>query len=155
MNKNLKTLFSSASNEWGTPQDLFNELDSEFNFTLDPCATKQNHKCKKYFTQADDGLSKSWAGHTVFMNPPYGREVGKWIKKAYNESKKQNTVVVCLIPARTDTKYFHDYCKHGELRFLKGRLKFDDGSGRNGNATFPSVIVIFGGSKWGVSFIEM
>ena len=130
--------FSSRSNEWQTPPALFARLHSEFNFTLDPCASHENHKCEKYFTKADNGLSKSWAGERVFMNPPYGREIGHWVEKAYRE----NALVVSLIPARTDTRYWHEYCmKANEIRFISGRVKFGDGSQP---APFPSCIVVFG-----------
>lgn len=133
--------FSSKSNEWTTPQYLFDELNEEFNFTLDPCATDENAKCSKYFTIEDDGLSKDWSNDVVFMNPPYGREIKKWIKKAYEESLNGATVV-CLIPARTDTTYWHDFIfdKADDIRFLKGRLKF--GNGKN-SAPFPSSIVVY------------
>lgn len=135
--------FSSKSNEWTTPQHLFDELNQEFNFTLDPCATEENAKCSKHkhFTIEDDGLSKDWSNDVVFMNPPYGREIKKWIKKAYEESLNGATVV-CLIPRRTDTMYWHDFIfdKADDIRFLKGRLKF--GNGKN-SAPFPSAIVVY------------
>ena len=136
--------YSSKTNEWGTPQDLFDELNKEFSFTLDPCATKENAKCDKYYTKEDDGLSKSWGGEIVFMNPPYGREIGRWVKKAYKESLN-GAVVACLIPARTDTKYYHNYIfpYAEDIRFIKGRLKFDNGTGNFNPAPFPSAIIIF------------
>ena len=99
---------SSESNDWATPQDFFDRLNEEFYFTLDPCATHENAKCIKYYTKEENGLLQDWSGEVVFMNPPYGREISSWIEKAYNEYKK-GTVVVCLIPARTDTKYWHKY----------------------------------------------
>lgn len=130
--------FSSASNEWATPQNFFDELNKEFNFTLDPCATNENHKCDKYFTLEDDGLSKSWDNEIVFCNPPYGRNIKNWVKKA---SEARGGIVVMLIPSRTDTKYFHDYIYNkAEIRFLKGRLKFGDSKN---SAPFPSMVVIF------------
>ena len=139
-----KGLYSSISNEWETPKNLYEELNKEFHFTLDPCATKENAKCKKYYTLKDNGLILSWNGETVFMNPPYGREIGKWIEKAYNESK-EGVTVVCLIPARTDTSYWHDFILgKAEMRFLRGRLKFRNGD-NCGYAPFPSAIVIFKG----------
>lgn len=133
--------YSSKTNEWTTPNDLYNRLNDEFNFTLDPCATHKNHKCDKYFTIEDDGLSKDWSKDVVFMNPPYGREIKKWIEKAYEESLKGATVV-CLIPARTDTTYWHDYIfnKASDIRFLKGRLKFGDSKN---SAPFPSAIIVY------------
>jgi len=129
--------FMIQSNEWETPPGLFAELDMQFHFTLDPCATSKNAKCAKYYTREDDGLSKSWAGEVVFMNPPYGREIGKWIKKAYEE---KDATVVCLIPARTDTAYWHDYCMRGEVAFIRGRLHFVGGKS---DAPFPSAIIVF------------
>ena len=136
----LKGLFSSATNEWSTPQEFFDQLNEEYRFTLDPCCTRETAKCDHFFTKEDDGLSRSWKGHTVFMNPPYGREIKDWIKKAYRESCKPNTTVVCLIPARTDTRYWHKYCmKASEIRLIKGRLKF----GGKGPAPFPSAVVVF------------
>lgn len=136
----IKTMFSSETNEWPTPQAFFDRLHAEFNFTLDPCSDGVNNKCAKYFTVEDDGLAQSWAPYTTFMNPPYGRAIGDWIKKAYEESQKGVTVVA-LIPARTDTKYWHDYVmKAAEIRFVKGRLKFGDGKN---SAPFPSAVVVF------------
>ena len=132
--------FSSASAEWETPGDLFNELDRIFGgFTLDPCATPQNAKCARFFTRADDGLAQAWTGK-VFMNPPYGREIGKWVRKAWTESLS-GALVVCLLPARVDTRWWHEYAKKGHVYFLRGRLKF--GSSVN-SAPFPSVLVTFG-----------
>ena len=131
-------MFSSKTYEWETPQDFFNELNKEFCFTLDPCAAKENAKCKKFYTKKDDGLSKSWDNEIVFCNPPYGREIGKWVKKA---SELRNGKVIMLIPSRTDTKWFHDYIYNKtEIRFIKGRLKFND---LKNSAPFPSMIVIF------------
>lgn len=139
----MKVHYSSKSNEWATPQNLFDELNDEFNFTLDPCATDENAKCSNYFTIEDDGLSKDWSNDVVFMNPPYGREIKKWINKAYEESLNGATVV-CLIPARTDTTYWHDFIfgKTNDIRFLRGRLKF--GKSKN-SAPFPSAIVVYRG----------
>ena len=137
-----KGMFMSKTVEWGTPQVLFDELHREFDFTLDPCATDDNAKCKKYFTKEDDGLKQSWAGHRVFMNPPYGRQIKHWLKKAWEESRT-GSLVVCLIPSRTDTRWWHDYALKAwpsGIRFIKGRLYFNDGEGR---APFPSVIIIF------------
>jgi len=135
----IKVHFSSATVEWPTPQGVFNELNAEFGFTLDPCATHENAKCEKYFTMADDGLKQDWGKETVFMNPPYGRTIKNWMKKAY-ESSLGGATVVCLPPARTDTKWWHDYAMKGEIRLIKGRLKFGDSKS---SAPFPSAIVIF------------
>ena len=131
--------FSSKTDEWSTPQDLFDELDAEFGFELDPCATKENAKCRDYMVRAEDGLARNWGKRTVFMNPPYGRAIGKWVAKAYLASLRGATVV-CLVPSRTDTAWWHDYCMKGEVRFLRGRLKF---GGAKNSAPFPSAIVVF------------
>lgn len=135
-----KVLFSSRTVEWETPEALFKELDKEFGFTLDPCSTHENAKCKKHYTKEEDGLVQSWYGEVVFCNPPYGREMPKWIKKCAEEAKKGATCVM-LLPARTDTIAFHEYIYgKAEVRFIRGRLKF--GKSKN-NATFPSMIVVF------------
>ena len=130
--------FSSATDEWPTPQDFFDRLNEEFHFTLDVCATPENAKCPRYFTKRENGLLQKWTG-TCWMNPPYGREIGQWVKKAY-ESALEGATVVCLLPARTDTAWWHDYCMKGEIRFVRGRLKF--GSATE-NAPFPSAVVVF------------
>ena len=138
---NSKALFSSRTDEWATPQNVFEELNKEFHFNLDPCATKDNAKCRKFFTKAQDGLKQNWQGYNVFCNPPYGRKIKEWVRKAYEESLKPNTTVVMLIPARTDTSYFHDYIYgKAEIRFIRGRLKF--GNAKN-SAPFPSMIVVY------------
>lgn len=143
MKKNrLKGMMSSATCEWATPQPLFDKLDAQYHFTLDPCATAENAKCEKFFTAEDDGLSQKWGG-VVFCNPPYGKSVGKWVRKAYEESQRGATVVM-LIPARTDTKWFHDYCLKGKVEFIRGRVRFGNS---NANAPFPSMIVVFEGSE--------
>ena len=140
---NTDLMFSSKTDQWATPQEFFDSLNSEFHFDLDPCADEYNHKCEKYFTASDNGLSQSWGGYRVFCNPPYGRELHKWVEKAYREGHKDHTLVCMLIPARTDTKYFHDYIKNrAEVRFIPGRLKF--GEAKNA-APFPSMLVIFRG----------
>ena len=136
---NIELFFSSKTNHWSTPNELFNTLNKEFEFTLDPCATKENAKCKKYYTKKENGLIQDWSNEIVFMNPPYGREIKHWIQKAYEESLK-GAIVVCLVPARTDTIYWHNYCLKGKVRFIKGRLKL--GNSKN-SAPFPSAIVVF------------
>lgn len=139
-------LFRSSNDEWATPQDVFDALNDEFHFTLDPCATSENRKCEKYFTKADDGLKMNWGGYRVFCNPPYSK-IATWVEKAYSESKKPGTVVVLLIPSRTDTRWFHNFIYgKAEIRFIKGRLKF---GGAKYNAPFPSMIVIYGGDSDG------
>lgn len=136
-----KGLFSSNTNEWATPINFFEELNKEFNFTLDPCATDDNAKCHKYFTEKENGLAQDWGGEVVYCNPPYGRELPKWVKKCYEEHKKHGITVVMLIPARTDTSYFHEYIYgKSEIRFIRGRLKFND---CKQSAPFPSMVVIY------------
>ena len=131
---------TSSSAEWATPQDFFDRLDAEFHFTLDPCSTDENAKCEKHYTKEQDGLAQDWTGETVYCNPPYGREMPKWIKKCYEHSIGGGTAVM-LIPARTDTKAFHDYIYgKSEIRFICGRLHFN---GSKWNAPFPSMVVIF------------
>lgn len=138
-----KGLFTSKTDLWSTPTELYKSLDEEFAFETDVCASEENAKCKKYFTIKEDGLKQEWLG-VCWMNPPYGREIGKWIKKAYESALENGTTVVCLVPSRTDTRWWHDYCMKGEIRFIKGRLKF--GNSTN-SAPFPSAIVIFCGKK--------
>ena len=116
---NTQVMFSSKSDEWATPQSFFEELNEEFHFTLDPCANSENHKCDKWFNKEQNGLSADWGGDVVFCNPPYS-EIEKWVAKAFYESRKDNTVVVLLIPARTDTKYFHNYILLLHLGLLIG-----------------------------------
>lgn len=141
---NLGVHFSSATNEWATPQALFDALNEKYAFTLDPCSDGLNAKCSKFFTEKDDGLSQDWSQDTVFMNPPYGRAIGDWIRKAYEESVKGATVV-CLIPSRTDTRYWHDYVmKADEICLIRGRVKF---GGSKQSAPFPSAIITFSGGK--------
>lgn len=136
---NQGVMFSSKTDLWSTPQQFFDMLNEEFHFTLDPCSTDENAKCDKHFTIEQDGIKQSWSGETVFCNPPYGREMPKWIKKCHDESAR--ATVVMLIPARTDTKAFHDYIYgKAEIRFIKGRLKFGDSKNA---APFPSMVVVF------------
>ena len=106
MNTNL--MFSSKRQDWETPKEFFNKLNEEFNFTLDPCCSLETAKCKKFYTIKENGLKQDWEGEVVFVNPPYGRDQKNWIKKGYEESLKPNTIVVFLIPARTDTLAFHN-----------------------------------------------
>ncbi len=135
-------LYSSATPEWPTPPDVFARLDREFRFVLDPCATPDNAKCARYFTREDDGLAQDWAPGPVFMNPPYGRVIADWVAKAHEEAKR-GVVVVGLLPARTDTRWWHEHVTQAsEVRFLRGRLKF--GTATN-SAPFPSAVVIWAG----------
>ena len=139
MNKDL--MFSSKTDIWETPKDLFDTLNKEFNFTLDVCALPENAKCEKYYTPENNGLSQNWDG-IIWCNPPYGRRIGSWVRRALFASVAGNTVVM-LLPARTDTRWFHEYIynrKNVEIRFLKGRLRF--GNAKN-SAPFPSMVVVF------------
>lgn len=136
-----KALYSSEKDDWETPQEFYDRLDEEFGFTLDPASSDENHKCEKHFTKKEDGLLKSWQGETVFCNPPYGRQIAPWVEKGYRESRDEDTMVVMLLPARTDTRWFHDHIYgKAEIRFIKGRLKFGDSKN---SAPFPSMVVIY------------
>jgi len=132
--------FSSASAEWSTPQDLFDELDAELGpFDVDAAASAENAKCGRYFTAAEDGLAQTWRGR-VWLNPPYGRQIALWVEKAWRSAQETAELVVCLVPARPDTRWWHDYCTCGEVRFLRGRLRFN---GSASGAPFPSAVVVF------------
>lgn len=135
-------MFSSKEESWATPQKFFDELDREFHFDLDACASIENTKCSEFYSKEQDGLQQDWGGRKVFCNPPYGRQkTGLWIQKAFTESQKPKTLVVCLVPSRTDTKWFHEYVLgKAEIRFVKGRLKFGDSKE---SAPFPSMVVIY------------
>ena len=144
-----KVLYSSKETAWGTPQWLFDKLDAEFHFDLDAAASSDNAKVKDYYDKNLDGLKQDWSNghHCVWLNPPYGRDIYRWVEKAYNESHVGGVKVVALLPSRTDTRWFHDFIYgKAEIRFVKGRLKFTDKSGKEqNNATFPSMIVIWEG----------
>lgn len=136
-----KGLFSSNTDEWETPQSFFDEWNQQFHFTLDACANKNNHKVDRYFSKEENGLEKDWGGETVWCNPPYGRNIGQWVKKCWLEAQKKDTKVVALLPARTDTKWFHEYVYYEALTyFVKGRLKFGDSKN---SAPFPSMVCIW------------
>ena len=135
----MQVHFSSATVEWPTPQWLFEALDKEFGFSLDPCSTDGNAKCAKHYTRKDDGLRQSWAEEIVFMNPPCGREIHRWMAKAHAAARNEGATVVCLVPARTDTAWWHRYAMKHEIRLLRGRLKFGDGKCP---APFPSALVV-------------
>jgi phage N-6-adenine-methyltransferase len=132
--------FSSATDEWATPQDFFDKLAATYQFTTDVCATKENAKCADFYTKEDNGLTKDWVG-VCWMNPPYGRDIKYWVRKAYESARANGAIVVCLLPARTDTSWWHDYVlPHGQVTFIRGRLKF---GGAKNSAPFPSAIVVF------------
>ena len=136
--KNNRVIFSSKTCEWPTPQEIFDKLNAEFHFTLDPCANDDNHKCDKYYTLETNGLAQDWSSERIFLNPPYGRGIDKWVKKLYETNAP---VKVALLPARTDTHWFHNYVLgKAELRFIKGRIKFGDSKS---GAPFPSFLAIY------------
>ena len=137
-------LFSSRSEEWETPQDLYDELDQEFDFTLDPCASSCNAKCNRFFDKRRDGLAQDWTHERVFMNPPYGREIGRWMSKARQEAER-GALVVCLVHARTDTRWWHENVEGiaSEVRFVRGRLRFGRAGVPHMPAPFPSAIVVY------------
>ena len=146
----MEVHFSSKTDLWSTPQDLFDKLNKHFNFQLDVCALPSNAKCIKFYTPEVDGLKQDWnMGVNVWMNPPYGREISKWMDKALKESEKGATVV-CLVPSRTDTRWWHDYAMKGAIYFIRGRLKF--GNAKN-SAPFPSALVVFNGSYKDLQFM--
>lgn len=133
-------MFTSSTAEWPTPQAFFDQIAAEFGpFDLDVCATADNAKCGRFFTRHQDGLAQQWAPARCWMNPPYGREIKAWMEKAFTESQR-GALVVCLVPARTDTAWWHDYAARGQVRFLRGRLRFEGGKH---SAPFPSAVVIF------------
>ena len=137
-NSKMKVHFSSNTDLWATPQDTFDKLNDEFKFTLDPAENAENAKCKKFFTIEDDGLAQDWSGERVFCNPPYGRVIGAWVEKM---ARGGADITVGLLPARTDTRWFHDFILgKAEIRFIRGRLKF---GGSKNSAPFPSMIVIW------------
>jgi len=152
---NRELMFSNKNNCWCTPRDFYNKLNEEFNFNLDPACMPKSALCDKYFTPEEDGLKQSWQGYNVFVNPPYGREIKNWVKKAHDEWKKGNCNIVMLIPARTDTLYFHNYIYNiANIRFIRGRLKFIDldfkgkeEDRKMSPAPFPSMLVIWGYTK--------
>jgi phage N-6-adenine-methyltransferase len=141
-------MFTGGSDEWETPQEFFNVLNAKYSFTLDVCAAPLNAKCGRYYTKTEDGLSQPWYG-VCWMNPPYGREIVRWVRKAYESSLGAGTVVVCLLPARTDTQWWHEYvaAHAGQVEFIRGRLKFGKGGAAKNSAPFPSALVVFGDFK--------
>ena len=140
--------FSSDRMDWETPRSLFDLLDSEFHFTLDAASTDANAKCERHYTPEHSGLDADWSGETVFCNPPYGRELPHWVEKCAHEALKPDTTVVMLIPSRTDTRWFHRWIYgHAQIRFLKGRLRFETHGIAGDAAPFPSMIVVMGGTS--------
>lgn len=137
--------FSSKTDLWATPQAFFDRYHERYNFELDVCANDENAKCARYFTKEQDGLAQHWSG-MCWMNPPYGRDIKHWVKKAYEAANVNGATVVCLLPARTDTAWWHDYCVKGQIEFIRGRLKFGDATN---SAPFPSAVVVFAPSQGG------
>lgn len=141
LSQSMAVMTSSEDMTWATPQEWFDYLDLEFGFTLDPCCVIETAKCAKFYTPKEDGLSKPWAEERVFMNPPYGRDLPTWMRKAHIEARDNGALVVCFIPARVDTEWWHSYAaKASEIRFPKGRVKF---ANAENSAPFPVAIVIF------------
>ena len=130
--------FSSKTDLWATPQEFFDKYNALYGFNLDVCANQDNAKCSNFLSIEDNGLEQEWRG-SCWMNPPYGREIIHWMRKAY-ESSLCGATVVCLVPARTDTKWWHEYAMKGDIEFIKGRLKF--GNSKN-SAPFPSAVIVF------------
>lgn len=132
-------MLTSERLDWETPQPFFDLVDGEFGFTLDAAASDGNAKCDLYYNELMNGLEQPWTG-VVWCNPPYGRDIGKWVEKGYREAQRGATVVM-LIPARTETRYWHDYVMQAEeIRLLRGRLVF---TGASSNAPFPSALIVF------------
>ena len=142
--------FSSQTAEWETPQWFFETLHQEFGFSLDPCSTHSNAKCRKHFTRAEDGLKKSWADEVVFMNPPYGREIALWMSKADSPAHDERATLICMVPARTDTHGWHRYAMKHEIRLLRGRLQF---GGSANAAPFRCAIVVMQQTVFKLTFI--
>lgn len=136
---NTDLMFSSNTDMWATPQDFYNKLNSVFKFEIDVCAVEENAKCDRFFTPEQNSLEQVWKG-VCWMNPPYGRGIDAWVKKAYESAQENGATVVCLVPARVDTRWWHDYCAKGEVTFIKGRLKFGNAKS---NAPFPNAVVVF------------
>ena len=135
---NRIVMASSEDMTWPTPQPIFDALNAEFKFTLDPCCVPATAKCAKYYTPKEDGLKQDWSGERAFVNPPYGKWLKPWMKKSYEESLR-GALVVCLVPARVDTAWWHDYAAKGEVRFPRGRIKNKNGV----YWPFAAAIVVF------------
>lgn len=141
----VNAMMGSRVHTWATPPDFYAKLDAEFGFTLDPCCIPETAKCARFFTPDDDGLAQDWSTERVFMNPPYGRALRDWMRKAWEESQR-GALVVCLVPSRTGTRWWHDYAMRGEIRFVKGRIAFLL-DGKPGAPAFDSAIIIFRSTK--------
>lgn len=134
----------NVNEDWATPMEFFNLLDAEFRFTLDVCAAKWNAKCRTYYDLKKDGLAWPWHGERVWMNPPYGKTISVWLAKARREVSRDCPIVVALIPARTDTGWWHDHVERkAEVRFVRGRIEFVREDGSSGRCPFPSAVVIY------------
>lgn len=140
MGKINNGLFTSTRDDWETPVEFFDKYNAIYHFTLDVCANDKNFKVSRYFNREINGLVQSWKGEVCWMNPPYGREISQWVEKACNETRQHNCIVVGLLPARTDTRWFHNYVyRKAEVEFIKGRLSFDG----KGSAPFPSMVAVW------------
>ena len=137
----------SDRTDWETPRELFDRLNAFWHFDLDAAASDTNHLCVDYYTKETDGLAHSWAGRRVWCNPPYGKQIADWTRKAYEETRDGQTLVIMLIPARTDTRWYHDYIQDhaAEVKFIRGRLKYTLGGVAQNSAPFPSMLVRWGG----------
>lgn len=144
MNREVFSRTKKTIDDWETPDYFFKLLDKEFHFTLDPCATKENRKCKKFYSKEINGLNQDWENEIAFVNPPFSR-IKEWVKKCYKEGQKENTIVVMILPSRTDTQYWHNYImKAHEIRFCKGRVNFlINGKKPKNGSTFPLAIIVF------------
>jgi len=138
---NTESEEGGMSDNWSTPMEIFDPLDKEFHFELDVCAEPWNAKCIRFFTPEQDGLKQEWSG-ACWMNPPFGKEIATWVVKAW-ESSQNGSTVVCLLPARTETSWWHDYCLRGEIRYIRGRIWFKDKNGKTGRPRFGNAVVIF------------
>lgn len=136
--------YNGNGREWATPPEVFDPLNAEFHFTLDPCATRRNAKCPRFFTEADNGLAQDWGRERVFMNPPYGREIYAWTRKA-REAAARGALVVALLPASCDLAWWHDDVVGGgaEVRYIRGRVRFLTDGPYRASGFFASVIVIW------------
>ena len=137
----------SDRTDWETPRELFDRLNAFWHFDLDAAASDTNHLCVDYYTKETDGLAHSWAGRRVWCNPPYGKQIADWTRKAYEETRDGQTLVIMLIPARTDARWYHDYIQDhaAEVKFIRGRLKYTLGGVAQNSAPFPSMLVRWGG----------
>ena len=138
-------MMSSDRQDWATPPDFIRKVEKKIGrkFDLDVCAYDHTAKAPKWFTEKDDALTKEWSAPLCWMNPPYGRALPIWLKYAYDQSQKHNNTIICLVPARTDTAWFHDIATKGTIVLLRGRINFEQEGEKAGSPAFPSMIVVF------------